>query len=128
MSTYMPKAAKVERSAYATKSNRRKLTGAFSDRSPVKAIFALPEEAEIAVYATDGRALVFSSALLAAKTTRSTQGVAVMSLKRKSLVDRAMLLEQTGIVNRRRYTARSLPAPGSLLQEQDAEDKQLSMD
>ena len=122
------KAAKVERSAYATKSNRRKLTGAFSDKSPVKAIFALPEEAEIAVYATDGRTLVFSSALLAAKTTRSTQGVAVMSLKRKSLVDRAMLLEQTGIVNRRRYTARSLPAPGSLLQEQDAEDKQLSME
>ena len=122
------KAAKVERSAYATKSNRRKLTGAFSDKSPVKAIFALPEEAEIAVYATDGRALVFSSALLAAKTTRSTQGVAVMSLKRKSLVDRAALLEQTGIVNRRRYTARSLPSPGSILQEQDAEDKQLSME
>ena len=122
------KAAKVERSAYATKSNRRKLTGAFSDKSPVKAIFALPEEAEIAIYATDGRALVFSSALLAAKTTRSTQGVAVMSLKRKSLVDRALLLEQTGIVNRRRYTARSLPSPGSILQEQDAEDKQLTME
>ena len=98
----------------------------YNYQNPV--LFALPEEAEIAVYATDGRALVFSSALLAAKTTRSTQGVAVMSLKRKSLVDRALLLEQTGIVNRRRYTARSLPAPGSLLQEQDAEDKQLSMD
>ena len=51
-----------------------------------------------------------------------------MSLKRKSLVDRAALLEQTGIVNRRRYTARSLPSPGSILQEQDAEDKQLSME
>ena len=122
------KVAKVERSAYATKSNRRKLTGAFSDRSPVKAIVLLPEETEVAIYATDGRALVFSSALLAAKTTRNTQGVAVMSLKRKSLVERAMLLAETGIVNRRRYSVRSLPAPGSLLQEQDSEEKQLAIE
>ncbi len=122
------KAAKVERSAYATKSNRRKLTGAFSDKSPVKAVIPLPEETEIAVYATDGRALVFSSALLAAKTTRNTQGVAVMSLKRKSLVDRAARLDETGIVNRRRYSVRSLPAPGSLLQEQDSEEKQLTIE
>ena len=122
------KAAKVERSAYATKSNRRKLTGAFSDKSPVKAIIPLPEETEIAVYATDGRALVFSSALLTAKTTRNTQGVAVMSLKRKSLVERAAPLDRTGIVNRRRYSVRSLPAPGSLLQEQDTEEKQLAIE
>ncbi len=122
------KAAKVERSAYATKSNRRKLTGAYSDKSPLKSIILLSEEAEIAVYATDGRALVFSSALLAAKTTRNTQGVAVMSLKRKSLVNNAALLSQTGIVNRRRYSVRTLPAPGSLLQAQDTEDKQLSIE
>ena len=122
------KAAKVERSAYATKSNRRKLTGAFSDKSPVKAIIPLPEEKEVAVYATDGRALVFSTALLAAKTTRNTQGVSVMSLKRKSLVDRAAPLSETGIVNRRRYSVRSLPAPGSLLQEQDTEEKQLAIE
>ena len=122
------KAAKVERSAYATKSNRRKLTGAFSDKSPVKAVIPLPEETEVAVYATDGRALVFSSALLSAKTTRNTQGVAVMSLKRKSLVDRAAPLAETGIVNRRRYSVRSLPAPGSLLQEQDTEEKQLAIE
>ena len=118
----------MERSAYATKSNRRKLTGAFSDKSPVKAVIPLPEETEVAVYATDGRALVFSSALLSAKTTRNTQGVAVMSLKRKSLVDRAAPLAETGIVNRRRYSVRSLPAPGSLLQEQDTEEKQLAIE
>ncbi len=122
------KAAKVERSAYATKSNRRKLTGAFSDKSPVKAIFALPEEAQLVIYATDGRALLFSSALLTAKSTRSTQGVAVMSLKRKSLVDRAALLEESGIVNRSRYSARSLPAPGSLLRPEDSEEKQLTIE
>ena len=122
------KIAKVERSAYATKSNRRKLTGAFSDKSPVKAIICLPEEKEIAVYATDGRALVISSALLSAKSTRSTQGVAVMALKRKSLVDRAVLLEKTSIVNRSRYAVRTIPAPGSLLRPEDAEEKQMEID
>jgi len=122
------KIAKVERSAYATKSNRRKLTGAFSDKSPVKAIIALPEEQMIVLYATDGRALILSTALLTAKTTRSTQGVAVMSLKKKSVVDRAALLEDTTIVNKSRYTVRSLPAPGSLLKPEDAEEKQLAME
>ena len=122
------KIAKVERSAYATKSNRRKLTGAFSDKSPVKAIICLPEEKEIAVYATDGRALVISSALLSAKSTRSTQGVAVMALKKKSVVDRAVLLEKTSIVNRSRYAVRTIPAPGSLLRPEDAEEKQMEID
>ena len=122
------KIAKVERSAYATKSNRRKLTGAFSDKSPVKAIIPLPEEQQIVLYATDGRALIASSALLTAKTTRTTQGVAVMSLKRKSVIDKAVLLEDSGIVNRSRYTVRSLPAPGSLLRPEDAEEKQLTME
>ena len=122
------KVAKVERSAYATKSNRRKLTGAFSDKSPVKSIISLPEEQMIVLYATDGRALILSTALLTAKTTRSTQGVAVMSLKKKSVVDRAALLEDTTIVNKSRYTVRSLPAPGSLLKPEDAEEKQLTME
>ncbi len=122
------KVAKVERSAYATKSNRRKLTGAFSDRSAVKTILVLPEEAKLALYATDGRALVFSSALLSAKATRSTQGVAVMSLKRRSLVDHAALLEETGIVNHSRYAVRTLPSPGSILKPEDGEDQQLSME
>ena len=122
------KIAKVERSAYATKSNRRKLTGAFSDKSPVKAIIPLAEEQKIVLYATDGRALILSTALLTAKSTRSTQGVAVMSLKKKSVVDRAVLLEDTAIVNKSRYTVRSLPAPGSLLKPEDAEEKQLTME
>ncbi len=122
------KIAKVERSAYATKSNRRKLTGAFSDKSPVKAIFALPEETELVLYATDGRALLLSSALLSSKTTRNTQGVTVMSLKKKSVVEKALLLEDSSIVNRARYAVRSIPAPGSLLRPEDAEEQQLSLE
>ncbi len=122
------KVAKVERSAYATKSNRRKLTGAFSDKSPVKAIFALPKDRKIVLYASDGRSLSFSSALVAPKTTRTTQGINVMSLKRKSLVVRALPLEESGIVNEARYAARSLPAAGSLLRPEDAQEKQLTME
>ena len=73
----------MELSGYATKTNRRKLTGAYSDKSPLRAVFHLTEEEQIALYATDGRCLIFSTAQLAVKTTRATQGVAVMSLKKK---------------------------------------------
>ncbi len=122
------KAAKVELSAYRTKSNRRKLTGAYSDKSPLKAVFLLREDIRLALYSTEGRALIFSTAQLAPKTTRSTQGVAVMTLKRKAVVHRAVPLEQCGIVNAARYQARSLPAAGALLKDEDREEKQISLE
>ena len=122
------KAAKVELSAYATKSNRRKLTGAYSDKSPLKAVFLCKEEQQLVLYSTENRALIFSTAQLAPKSTRATQGVAVMTLKRKAAVHRAALLEQSGIVNAARYRTRSLPAAGALLKEEDAEEKQIIME
>ena len=122
------KAAKVELSAYATKSNRRKLTGAYSDKSPLKAVFLCKEEQQLVLYSTENRALIFSTAQLAPKSTRATQGVAVMTLKRKAAVHRAALLEQSGIVNTARYRTRSLPAAGALLKEEDAEEKQIIME
>ena len=122
------KVAKVELSAYRTKSNRRKLTGAYSDKSPLKAVFLLKEDQQIVIYATDGRALIFTTAQLAPKSTRSTQGVAVMSLKRKALVHKAVLLTGSSIVNASRYRTRSLPAAGALLKEEDAEEKQIVME
>jgi len=122
------KVAKVELSAYQTKSNRRKLTGAYSDKSPLKAVFLLKEDTQLALYSTEGRALIFSTAQLAAKTTRSTQGVAVLTLKRKAVCDRAMRLEDSGIVNAARYRTRTIPAAGALLREEDAEEKQIVME
>ena len=122
------KVAKVELSEYATKSNRRKLTGAYSDKSPLKAIFCLTdEEQQIAVYATDGRCLIFSAAMLQAKTTRTTIGVAVMSLKKNKIVEKALLLEETAIQNAARYRARTLPAAGALLKDEDSEEKQQTL-
>ena len=122
------KVAKVELSAYATKSNRRKLTGAYSDKSPLKAVFLRKEDTQLVLYSTEGRALVFSTAQLAPKTTRTTQGVAVMTLKRKATVYRAALLEGSAIVNAARYRTRSLPAAGALLKEEDAEEKQIELE
>ncbi len=122
------KVAKVELSAYQTKSNRRKLTGAYSDRSALKAVFLLKEDAQIAVYSTEGRALIFSTAQLAPKSTRATQGVAVMTLKRKAVVHRAVLADRSGIVNASRYRTRSLPAAGALLKDEDAEEKQIVLE
>ena len=122
------KVAKVELSAYQTKSNRRKLTGAYCDKSPLVAAFLLREDTQLVLYSTEGRALIFSTAQIAAKTTRSTQGVAVLTLKRKATLHKAALLEKSGIVNAARYRTRTLPAAGALLKEEDAEEKQITME
>ena len=121
------KAAKVELSAYRTTSNRRKLTGAYSDKSPLRTALCLREDCELAVYSTEPRVLVFSTALLGSKTTRATQGVAVLTLKKKFTLDYACPAEATGIANLARYRARSLPAVGALLKAEDSDEKQMSL-
>ncbi len=122
------KAARVPLSAYLTKTNRKKLTGAYSDKSPLVAIIPLPEELDLAVYASDGRALVFNSSSLAPKATRNTQGVAVMALKKKAILTGAKPLAQSAIANVSRYRVRSLPAAGALIRPEDAEEQQLSLE
>lgn len=119
------KAAKVPLSAYETKTNRRKLTGAYSDKSPLKAVLAMQEDTQVAVYSTDGRAVVFSTAQLSPKTTRTTQGVGVLSLKKKAALSHCRLLEESGIVNPGRYRCKTLPAAGALLKSEDTGDQQI---
>ena len=122
------KAAKVPLSAYETKSNRRKLTGAFSDKSPLKTAMALQTDEQVALYSTDGRAAIISTAQLLPKTTRNTIGVSVMSLKKKATLERAVLASESGIVNMSRYRSRSVPTAGALLKEEDSPEKQISFD
>ena len=122
------KVAKVPLSAYETKTNRKKLTGAFSDKSRVVKILSLESDAQIALYSTDGRAMIFSTADLLPKTTRNTIGVAVMSLKKKSLLQKALLLEESGIENVSRYRMKSIPAAGALLRPEDSLEKQAAFD
>ena len=118
------KAAKVPLSAYETKTNRKKLTGAYSDRSPLIRVVALDTDEQMAVYSTDGRAAIFSTAQLLPKSTRNTQGVAVMTLKKKAALRDAVLLSQSGIVNESRYRTKTIPSAGALLKEEDSAEKQ----
>ena len=111
------KAAKIALSAYETKSNRRKLTGAYSDKVPLKAVFQMTEDEKLAIFTTENRALVFSTAQLAVKTGRTVQGVGVITLKRKAEIVRICRLAESGIQNETRYRTRSLPAIGALLKE-----------
>jgi len=121
------KAARVELKAYQTTSNRRKLTGAYSDKSPLAALLRIDAEQELAVYSTEPRALIFNTALLAPKATRSAQGVGVMTLKPKWHVEAVKVLEETPIQNKSRYRVRSLPAAGALLRQEDSEEQQMEL-
>uniref|UniRef100_UPI00263593C5 DNA gyrase/topoisomerase IV subunit A n=2 Tax=Intestinimonas TaxID=1392389 RepID=UPI00263593C5 len=121
------KAARVELSGYRTQTRRKRLTGAYSDKSPLVRAFLLREDMEMAVWSTEGRCLIFHTAALAPKTTRTTQGVAVMTLKPKYRVEGAAPLDRTPIQNAARYRARSLPVAGALLKEEDRGEEQLSL-
>ena len=122
------KAAKVPLSAYETKTNRRKLTGAYSDKSPLKTVMALEADAQVAGYSTDGRCLIFSTAQLLPKTTRNTQGVSVMALKKKAVFSHAVAVEDSGIVNQSRYRTKTIPAAGALIKSEDAPEKQITFE
>ena len=121
------KAARVEMKAYATVSNRRKLTGAYSDKSRLVAILPLAEDRELVLLSTEPRALIFHTSLLLPKATRSTQGVAVMTLKPKYQLQRVCAPEESGIVNLPRYRARSIPGTGALLRPEDRGEEQLTL-
>ena len=121
------KVARVELSAYQTQTKRKKLTGAFSDKSPLASAMVLPEDVEMAVCSTEGRCVVFHTASLTPKSTRSTQGVNVMTLKPRYKVEWARPLSDTPIVNAARYRARSLPIAGALLKEEDRGETQMTL-
>ena len=121
------KCARVSLSAYATTSNRRKLTGAYSDKSPLAALVPLTEDRKLALISTEPRALLLHTALLAPKTTRATQGVAVMNMKPRYHLDRVCTPEESGITNLARYRVRSIPAAGALLREEDQGREQMSL-
>ena len=121
------KAARLDTATYETKTNRKKLINAYSDKSPLAAVFMISEETNVAMFSSDGRAMVFNTSLLQLKTSRSTQGVAVMSLKKNHKLVTAAPLEETTIKNVSRYRVRSLPAAGALLRDEDRGETQMSL-
>ena len=122
------KVAKVPLSAYETKTNRKKLTGAYSDKSPVKAIIGMNADDQMVVYSSDGRAAIFSTAQLLPKTTRNTQGVAVLTLKKKATLEKAAILEHSGVVNASRYRTKTIPSGGAILKPEDLGQQQESFE
>ena len=121
------KAARLDIAAYETKTNRKKLINAYSDKSPLAAAFTISEDINVAMFSSDGRAVVFNTSLLQPKTSRSTQGVAVMNVKKNHKIVSAAPLEETAIKNVSRYRVRSLPAAGALLRDEDRGETQMSL-
>ena len=113
------KAAKVEMSAYATKTNRKKLISAYSDKSPISQAIYIKEDTDIVVYSSSGRILLFNSALIAPKTTKNTQGVAVLSLKKGQKLMSAEVYKDGTFKNPSRYK-KKIPALGATPIEEDS--------
>lgn len=121
------KAAKVPLEAYATKTNRKKLTGAYSDKSPLSGMLFLEDDREVLFKASSGRMLLVHTGALSLKTTRSTQGVAVMKLKKGHRLFEISEYKEGTFTNPQRYRTRSLPALGALPSNEDTSDEQLSL-
>ena len=113
------KAARFELSGFATKTNRRRLTGAYSDRSPAKAFFHITEERDITIFASNGRALTINTSIIPEKTTRTTVGVQVMVLRGSHTITRASDAAEVSFVQPRRYVSHSIPSIGALLKDED---------
>ncbi len=121
------KVARVELSAYATVSNRKRLTGAYSDKSPLCAIRTLLTEHELALRTSDSRVLVFHTAALTPKSTRNTIGVVVIAVKPRHKVIAMLEPEKLGFADVSKYRARALPGPGTLIKPEDRGETQLSL-
>ena len=121
------KAAKVPLEAYATKTNRKKLTGAYSDKNPLAAMLLIDEDKEVLFTASSGRMLLVHTGALALKTTRSTQGVAVMKLKKGHRLFSLSEYREGSFKKPQRYRTKSLPALGALPTNEESNDEQLSL-
>ncbi len=121
------KIAKVPLEAYATKTNRKKLTGAYSDKSPLSAMILLENDEEVLLKSSSTRMLLVHTGALSLKSTRSTQGVAVMKLKKGHRVMGIEKYEEGMFAKPQRYRTRSLPALGALPSNDDTNDEQLSL-
>ncbi len=108
------KVAKVDMSAYETKTNRKKLLKAYSAKSPLAAITYLKEDTEYVIKSTSGRMLILNTASLTPKSTKDTMGVSVMTLKKKYKVESIHLYKEGEFEKAWRYRTKNLPAAGAL--------------
>lgn len=107
------KVAKVEMNAYQTKTNRKKLVNAYSDKSPLVTALYIKEDCEVLLTSSSGRMLLFHTGLILPKTTKNTQGVQAMTVKKGQRVISATTYEDGTFKNPTRYK-KKLPASGAL--------------
>lgn len=113
------KAARFELAGFATKTNRRRLTGAYSDRSPAKAFFHFSQDCNITLFATNGRALTVNTFVIPPKSTRTTVGVQTMVLRGSHTITHACYSMELAFAQPKRYVSHSIPSIGALLKDED---------
>ena len=118
--------AKVPLSAYETKTKRKKLANAYCAKFPLVAALHLKEDAEISITTTAKRRLVFDTAMLLPKTTRDTQGVVAMTVKKNHFVTEVALFDEASVRNAHRFRTKSLPSTGAIIRDED-EGEQLTL-
>ena len=113
------KSAKVDMAAYATKTNRRKLVGAYSDKQPLAAVLYLPEDGEYLFTATSGRRLLVHTGAISPKTSRTTIGVQVMTVKGRHRLSSVEPFAEGMVASPNRYRTKTLPAAGAMPAAED---------
>ncbi len=111
------KAAKVPLKSYETKTNRRKLANAYSEKSPLVAAVFIEEDCDILLRSSSGHTLMFNTALLLPKATRDSQGVQVMNLRKKAVLASAVSVIDEERENLEKYRSKSVPAAGKPAKE-----------
>ena len=124
------KAARVPLKSYQTKTNRKKLANGFSSKSPLVEMFYLPAETEmdIVLFSDKDRAITVNTERIPLKTTRTTQGVNIMSCRKGSIVSKAVPASDSGLKNIERFRTKTVPAVGATVREQDRGIEQISFD
>ena len=113
------KVAKIDISAYETKTNRKKLINAYSDKSPLAAVVYATEEGEYMLRSSNGKILLFNSAAISTKTTKNTQGVAVMTQRKGHRLMSAEPYVDGTLLSPHRYRTKTLPSAGSTLKTEE---------
>lgn len=113
------KVAKIPIKSYQTKTNRKKLAKAYSAKSPLVACFSEQEGSEYLLRSNNQRFLLFHSSMILEKTTRDSQGVQVMTLNKNCVLEQVIPYQENSLENPHRFRAKSLPARGSVLRQED---------
>jgi DNA gyrase subunit A len=122
------KIAKIDLSSYATKTNRKKLTNAYSDKSRLINVMYLENDMELVAFSNINKVLIFDTSNINPKTTRNSQGVQVLKPKKGSIMTAIKTIEKSGIINLDYYRTKNIPAVGYYLKEEDLEERQLKIE